>query len=123
MKKKIWNYSGLLLLLTGILHTLVAILFHWQKYLDMIKEGLVNTINDYERSNAFWFLVCGIIIMFFGSVLQHYQKLTNKPAPLSFGCSLLLFSIVGCIMGPVSGFWLFIPQALIIIIGNKKQPS
>ncbi|MDR1278108.1 MAG: DUF6463 family protein [Treponema sp.] len=27
-------------------------------------------------------------------------------------------SVVGCIIIPVSGLWLFIPQALIIIVAN-----
>ena len=31
------------------------------------------------------------------------------------------FAIIGCIVEPISGFWLFLPQALIIIYSNMKK--
>lgn len=118
---KVWKYSGLFLIITGILHTVVAIVLNWELYFEMIKDGIVNaTVDNYPRLFAFWFLVCGIIIIFLGQVLHYYQKREQKPAPLSFGYGMLIFAIIGCVVEPFSGFWLFLPQALIIIIGNKR---
>ena len=118
---KIWKYSGLLLIITGILHTIVALLLNGKIYLEIIQDGLFNALgDDYSRQFTFWFFVCGVFLIFFGQTLHYYQKREQKPAPLSLGYSMLIFSIFGCIIVPISGFWLFIPQALIIIIGNKK---
>ncbi|MDR1558206.1 MAG: DUF6463 family protein [Clostridiales bacterium] len=39
------------------------------------------------------------------------------------GYYLLALSIFGCLFIPVSGFWLFIPQAIIIINSNSKVQS
>ena len=115
-------YSGLLLIITGIIHTIFALVSFGNIYLNIIHDRLANvTSHDNARSFAFWFLVCGIFVILSGTILQHYQKREQKPAPLSLGYSLLVLSVIGCIIEPISGFWLFIPQALIIIWGNKKQ--
>jgi len=121
---KIWKYSGLFLVFTGILHTIMALLLGGAIYLEIIRDGLFNALGDnYSRQFAFWFFVCGLFLILFGQTLHYYQKREQKPAPLYLGYGMLIFSIFGCIVVPKSGFWLFIPQALIIIIGNKKQKN
>ena len=119
--EKIWKYSGLFLIATGILHTLVAIAFGKDVYVEIIRAGLINvTSQDDTCAFAFWFLVCGIFIILLGQVLHYYIKKEQKPAPLFLGYSMLVLAIFGCIVEPVSGFWLFLLQALIIIFANKK---
>jgi divalent metal cation (Fe/Co/Zn/Cd) transporter len=119
---KFWKYSGIFLIATGILHTIVAIFLGKETFLKIIQDGLYNfAFPDYSRAFAVWFFICGIFIILLGQVLHHYIKKEQKPAPLSFGYSLLIFTIFGCIVEPGSGFWLFLPQALIIIFANKKQ--
>jgi len=119
---KFWKYSGIFLVATGILHTIVAIALGKEAFVKIIRDGLYNfTSLDYTRAFAIWFFVCGIFIILFGQVLHYYIKKEQKPAPLSFGYSLLVFAIFGCIVEPGSGFWLFLPQALIIIVANKKM--
>lgn len=118
---KLWKYSGTLLCATGGIHTILALFLGKDAFVDMIKEGVINTTgNNYNRAFALWFLVCGIILIFWGQSLQYYIKKEQKPAPLFLGYSILVFAVLGCIIEPISGFWLFLPQALIIIIGNKK---
>ena len=118
---KLWKYSGIFLIATGILHTIVAIALGKDAFLEIIKDGVINvTSQDYARAFAFWFLICGIFVILLGQVLHYYIKREQKPAPLFFGYIMLIFAILGCIVEPVSGFWLFLPQALIIIFANKK---
>ena len=50
-----------------------------------------------------------------------YIKKEQKPAPLVLGYCILAFAVVGCIIEPISGFWLFLPQALVIIAANRKR--
>jgi hypothetical protein len=118
---KLWKYSGLFLVATGILHTIAAVLLFANVYGEIIKDGLFNAVKeDAMRGCGFWFFICGIFLILFGYVVHEYIKSVQKPAPLFVGYSILLISIVGCIIEPVSGFWLFIPQALIIIFANRK---
>ena len=121
---KFWKYSGIYLVATGILHTIFAIAFGKEAFLKMIRDGLYNvTALDYECAFAIWFFMCGIFIILLGQVLHHYIKKEQNPAPLTFGYSLLMFTMFGCIVEPGSGFWLFLPQALIIIFANNKMKN
>jgi predicted ferric reductase len=118
---KLWKYSGILLVATGILHLLVAIVSGWNTYREMFSECFVNCIgNDFQRAYAFWFFTIGILLMLLGSTLQYYIRKEQKPAPVFLGYALLVFSVAGCMMLPLSGFWLFIPQALILILAKRK---
>ena len=120
---KFWKYSGIFLIATGILHTIVAIALGWEAFVEIIRDGLLINVKSRELTHEFalWFFICGIFVILLGQVLHFYIKREQKPAPLSFGYSLLVFTIFGCIVEPGSGFWLFLPQALIIIFANKKN--
>ncbi|MBB4037220.1 hypothetical protein GGR21_003137 [Dysgonomonas hofstadii] len=118
---KIWRYSGILFIATGLLHTIVAILLGAGTYMQMIKQGLFDSVNDdFEKGFAFWFLICGLLIMMLGFLAHAFIKQTGKPLPVLLGYILLAVTILGCIVEPVSGFWLFLPQALIIILAKDK---
>ena len=118
---KLWKYSGIFLIATGLLHTIVAIAIGWKAFVGIIQNGLlINlTSRDCTHELALWFLICGVFIILLGQVLHFYIKKEQKPAPLCFGYGLLVFTIFGCIVEPGSGFWLFIPQALIIIFAKR----
>lgn len=119
-KTNLWKYSGTFLAITGILHAIIAILINANIYIEMFRSGLVNiNSKDYIIGFAFWFFMIGILLIFWGLTLQYYIKKVQKPAPLFIGYMMLIFAFIGCLMIPISGFWLFIPQALIIIAANK----
>jgi hypothetical protein len=118
---KLWKYSGIFLLATGILHSIVAVLLGIEDLWAILREGLLDAVGeDASRGLAFWFLICGIALIFLGQVLHYYIKKEQKPAPLFLGYYLLALSVAGCIIVPVSGFWLFIPQAVIIIFAKRE---
>lgn len=117
---KLWKYSGTFLTITGVIHTIYALLLGKKDFTEMIREGLINsTANNYSRAFAFWFLVCGIMLVFWGQTLQYYIKKEQRPAPLFLGYCILVFAAIGCYAEPISGFWLFLPQALIIITAKR----
>lgn len=111
-----------MLTITGIIHTIYFLVACGGYYLDIIKDGLWDAIGeDAMRSAAVWALVVGILLILWGETLQCYQNATHKPAPLFIGWTLLVVSIVGSMAMPMSGFWLFIPQAVIVLVANKKK--
>lgn len=119
---KLWRYSGTFLVITGIIHTIYALFLGKNAFAEMIRAGLINSTDENSgRALALWFLVCGIILVFWGQTLQYYIKKEQKPAPMFLGCCILLFAIGGCVVEPISGFWLFLPQALVIIIANQNR--
>lgn len=119
---KLWKYSGTFLSVTGVIHIIYAMIQNWSTYEDLFSEGLINSIGDNaQRALSFWFFLIGVLLIMFGQSLQHHIKKQKKPAPLSLGYALLFFSAFGCFIIPLSGFWLFIPQALIIILAKREH--
>ena len=121
MTKNFWKYSGILLFATGILHCIVGVAVGKDYLWGIAKEGFFNTAHedDLSRGLAFWFLICGVVIIILGHLLHYYIKKEQQPAPKLLGYWLLGLGLIGGIIAPVSGFWLFIPQALIIIYAKS----
>lgn len=118
---KLWKYSGTFLTVTGIIHTIYALFIGKNAFSEMLGNGLINSVGEnFSLGFAFWFLICGIILILWGETLQYYIRKEQKPAPTFLGYALLLFTIIGCIIEPVSGFWLFLPQAIIIICSKQN---
>jgi hypothetical protein len=114
--KQAWKLSGILLAVTGILHTLVAIPMGWSDFVAMWNEGVINTAEaSLSHSLAFWFLAMGVALILAGFTLHSYIRKTQTPPPRWLGWWMLGLSAVGCAVVPVSGFWLFLPQAAIIL--------
>ncbi len=93
-------------MVTGGFHLIVAVAGGWDMWRDII------------MAYAFVFFVGGILLLL-GGTLQYYIRKEQKPVPLFLGYSLLLVSVVGYILLPLSSFWLLIPQALIMIGGTS----
>ncbi|MDR2125886.1 MAG: DUF6463 family protein [Prevotellaceae bacterium] len=119
--KNWWKYSGILLIATGIIHSIVGLVMGCDVYWEILKSGFVNAIEPHFAVDfaAFWFFICGIILIIFGQTLHYYIRKTKQPAPLLSGYWMLALSIFGCIAMPLSGIWLFIPQALLIIFAKR----
>lgn len=119
--KNLWKYSGTYLWATGVIHTVVGLAIGTEGYMPIVRDGFVNAVgDDIGRNFSFWFLVLGVFIIFAGLLMQRYIKDTGRPAPRSLGWFLLIFAAIGCVMAPVTGFWLFLPQALIIILAPRR---
>lgn len=119
---KLWKYSGIYLWTTGVVHIAVGLALDTEGYMPIVRDGLVDAVgDDIGRNFSFWFLVCGVVIILSGLLMQRYIKDTGRPAPMFSGVFLLVFSVIGCIMAPATGFWLFIPQAVVIIVANRRK--
>ena len=66
-----------------------------------------------RKGHTLLFFFVGGILLLLGGTLQYYIRKEQKPVPL------LLVSVVGYILLPLSSFWLLIPQALIMIGGTS----
>ena len=121
---KLWKYSGIFLVVTGILHSVIGVILGKDYLWSIHENGLFsNTVGDDAfRAFAFsWFITWGIIVIILGHVLHFYTKREQKPAPFFVGFYFLGLSLIGCILLPVSDFWLFIPVALVILFAKRKK--
>lgn len=113
--------SGNLLIATGVLHNLIGFVMGWSVLTDIVRSGFINSINEQmDRNAVFWFLFGGFTMIMLGKLMQDYLE-ADWQLPKWLGLSLLALSLIGCIMMPVSGFWLVVPQAILILNTHKKR--
>lgn len=118
---KYWKKSGTFLAATGALHCAIAFLSGGIVYRDIFFPCPLNTVGTDPRKEFYlWFLLIGVLLILWGSTLQYYIHKEQRPAPRFLGYALMALSVLGCIVLPVSGFWLFIPQAAIILLAKRK---
>lgn len=113
------RFSGILLIVTGCLHTLIGLIDGYPLLGDMLQEGVVGTATaSVERQMLFWFLVTGFVIILTGVLALGY----TVALPASFGWGLLLLSVVGALVLGPSGFLLIIPQAVyMLIVAHRRR--
>jgi hypothetical protein len=114
------------MIITSILHTLTALAIGGKAFADMFRAGVFDSVEgNPERSFAFWFLIVGIACFFLGHTMHFYIKKTAQPAPEFLGYYMLVLGIAGTVFVPVSGFFLFIIQGVIIVVAkvdkNERQ--
>lgn len=113
--------SGNILIATGILHNVFGVVIGWPILVEMVRSGFVNSVtNEHNRNATFWFLFGGFMMIMLGRLMQNCID-AGWLLPKWLGVSLLILSLIGCLMMPASGFWLVIPQALLILNVNKKR--
>ncbi len=74
---KLWQYSGLLLIGTGVIHNLIGFVAGWDMLTAMAYEGLWNTVEApmpaaavHTRAELLWFLMLGFAWMMVGALLH-----------------------------------------------------
>jgi hypothetical protein len=120
---KLWQKSGTFLVATGIIHNTVGLLMGWQILFRLAADGLFNTVDTDQDESFFWFLFSGFMMMLLGQLMQDYIREHQQPVARYIGYYLLLLAVVGCILMPLSGFWIVLPQAFIIIQANRQANS
>jgi hypothetical protein len=116
------RYSGVLLIGTGYLHNIIGIYLFWSPLNEIVGDGLWNTIYPhYDRATAVWFLLFGMVILTLGHTIK-WMNQNGINIPRFIGWHLLGISVIGAFIDPVSGFWLVIPQA-IILLQKPKNPT
>ena len=107
--------SGVLLLATGALHTLIGLVSGAGLFRAMLREGVVQTVTTSEREAAFWFTVAGVGLLLAGGLAVGY----GRPLPAGFGWGLLGLSVAGALFVGGSGFALLVPQAVYILLAAR----
>ncbi len=123
--KNIWKYSGWYLITIGVIHNTVGLLLGQDILVEIISDGMVNTVQmEFDRNFLFWFLAIGFFWMVMGFHWQSLLRIYKRPLPSFLGWGMLLFAIVGVLLSPLSGIWIFFPLAWMILqphIKNRKR--
>jgi hypothetical protein len=116
------RWIGRWLMGVGLLHTAVALLLFHGPLLGIARDGFWNAVDGYPgRPLAFWFVYSGFWMLLLGAVVD-WVELRLGATPRLLGWSLLGMGAAGCILMPVSGFWLALPPAVGILMRHSAAP-
>ncbi len=114
------RWIGRYLMITGIIHALLTLLFFGGELEAIYKAGIWNSVSGHtERMAAFWFLFSGFLLSGLGVLADHVEK-SHGVLPVSLGYSLLLLAMLILLVLPLSGGWLLLPPAIALIYRNRK---
>jgi len=125
---RLWRYSGILLIATGLTHNLIGVIAGWDLLLAMVNDGVWNSVQapvamgaQHTRAELLWFLMLGFAWMMLGLQFHNDIKAQQKP-PAKYWAWLLLFNgLIVAIVLPASGAWLFFPQGFIILFARQTK--
>ena len=116
--------SGLLLIGIGVLHTIVGV-FQGYSVLSRISQTTFSTETGRQLVTAlgnqfvFWFLFGGFLMLVLGHTFIWIERRLNRRLPSFIGWELLVLSVGGLALMPLSGFWLVLAVAIYTILGAR----
>lgn len=120
---------GPLLMSTGVLHLLVGLAVSYPRPLaDIARDGFFGAVepegmaSTFDREAAIWFVMFGALVLILGG-LVHWTQARTGTLPAFLGWSLLAISVVALVLMPVSGFWIVLPQAVLMIAVARRGNS
>jgi hypothetical protein len=118
--------SGPLLLATGVLDLLYVLVFHSRQLAAIAGDGFFGAVeldpSQLGRETAFWHLTFGAMVVILGG-LVHWTQSRTGTLPAFLGWSLLALGLFGAILVPVSGFWLVLPQAVMMLVVARREAT
>ena len=120
--------SGPLLTATGVLDLLYVLVFHYKQLAAIAGDGFFNAVEPdvayatFDRETAFWHLTFGLMVVILGALI-HWTQARTGTLPAFLGWSLLVLSVAALVLIPVSGFWLVLPQAVMMILVSRRSSS
>ena len=111
------NWIGKWVIFVALGHSVVASILFGKTYRDLVINGIYNSVNSEKIGLAVWFLLFGLILFVVGILISTIEK-NGLRVPKSIGAALLLPTIIGVVLMPVSGFWLMLPAILAIFYGR-----
>ncbi len=101
-------WIGKSLIAIGMIHTVFGFVFMRTTLGVLVSEGLVNTVNgEPPREAVFWFLYTGFLLLILGGVIDWLER-RQQALPGFLPWAFLVLTVVGAVIMPVSGIWLFV---------------
>lgn len=114
------KWIGKWVMFVALGHTAVAIAFFGSAYRELLGRGLYNTVNSATAGLAVWFALFGAVLFIVGMLVSALES-RQVAVPKTVGVALLLLTVLGVVLMPVSGFWLMLPAIAAILL--KKTPA
>lgn len=110
------RWIGRWLMAVAMLHTVVGVIMGQAAFAALWRRGLVNSVGtDALTGVVVWFLLCGAVLALLGMALDQMEKAGRIGGARALGIGLMLVTLAGVVLMPVSGFWLVFPPAIALL--------
>lgn len=114
-------WIGKSILLIAAIHTIFGFIVFRPIIADLFTNGVFNTVNgQLDRESVFWFIMSGLSWFLLGGLVNHFEKF-GLDLPGFFGWGLLVMTLLGIVVMPISGFWLLFVPSLGAISGTRRK--
>jgi hypothetical protein len=118
---------GRLLITVGVGHAMLGILIFPEQLAAMLRDGVFNAIPhrlhgfvpDFRREAAFWFVLYGPVLVMLGQITGRADRRLARV----IGWNLLVTGLAGVVVMPVSGFWLLIGAAALLLRPARREAA
>jgi hypothetical protein len=107
--------AGGLLIGVALVHAAFGAWFGRGSLFGMLKDGLISSVDSHaERGLVFWFLMVSPLLLLIGQLCVFLAERGIAP-PRWLGFEVLLLTLACAVLMPVSGFWLLLPPAALLL--------
>lgn len=113
--------TGTLVSGIALIHCAVGLLLGQLPLRAIVADGVVGAVDPhFDRMAIFWYLFFGLLLLLLGEVLRLWESALRLPARVGYGLAALC--LAGGVVMPMSGFWLgLIPAVLIVRRARQAQ--
>jgi CHASE2 domain-containing sensor protein len=109
---RVW--IGRSILVVALIHSVFGLVFLGGALTQLFRGGVFGSVTLMTPSSgatSFWFFVAGALGFMLGGLVDHVERL-GIAFPTFLAWSLLALTVVGCVLMPVSAWWLLlVPSA------------
>lgn len=111
--------AGPILIAISVIHLACTPVFYAPALGDIIDDGLINALESGgelidSRDAAYWYVAAGLGMVLLG-YLTWWVERRGETLPVPLGWLLVAFTIINGALYPLSGFWLFLLPAAVIL--------
>ena len=121
---RVW--IGRSIVAVALIHTVFGVAVFGGALAQVLDRGVFGSITLIEPSpmaTAFWFFVSGALAFMLGGLIDHLERL-GVAFPAFLPWSLLALTAVGCLLMPLSAWWLlFFPVGGMYARGRRMGPG
>jgi hypothetical protein len=128
--------DGMLVIACGVIHTIVGLVLGWRDVVAFARDGMFNSVYHVRWADltggldgfvdgfahlggsgprTFWFLWTGLAWVLVGAVCHWIEHSLQHRLPRFIGVALLVYSVVGFVLVPVSGFVFVVATSLVLL--------
>jgi hypothetical protein len=121
--RRMKRWIGRWFMVVAVLHTALAFVMFKQEGLELLQMGVYNgVLGSPTRGKAAWFTLFGVLLFLFGMVVDVLERAALR-VPFSVAIGILALAGAGVLLMPHSGFWLVLPPAVAILVGQVRGAS